>query len=69
MQVKKEQQKENTQIINSMYWWLRIGRPFIINNEYKIEYLGDFRTNPYSSNSVKIKITNLKNNTSTIENL
>jgi hypothetical protein len=66
MQVKKKQQREDTQIVDSMYWWLRIGRPFIINNEYKIEYLGDLKRNPHS---VKIKITNLKTNTSTIENL
>jgi hypothetical protein len=39
-----------------LYWWLGRKRPFIINDDYKIELLFIDRVN----NSVKIQITNLK---------
>jgi len=40
----------------SLYWWLSSNRPFIVNNDYKIELLFIDRIN----NSAKIQITNLK---------
>lgn len=39
-----------------LYWWLGRRRPFIINDEYKIELLHIDKEN----NSAKIQITNLK---------
>jgi len=45
---------------DSLYWWLGKKRPFIINDEYKIELLhivSDPNLNHYSA---KIRITNLK---------
>ena len=39
-----------------LYWWLSGNRPFIVNNEYKIELLHIDKIN----NSAKIQITNLK---------
>jgi hypothetical protein len=39
-----------------LYWWLSRNRPFIVNDEYKIELLFIDRIN----NSAKIQITNLK---------
>jgi hypothetical protein len=39
-----------------LYWWLGRRRPFIINDEYKIELLFIDMVN----NSAKIQITNLK---------
>lgn len=39
-----------------LYWWLSGHRPFIINDEYKIELLVLDRNN----DSAKIQITNLK---------
>lgn len=45
---------------DSLYWWLGKKRPFIINNEYKLELLFIDKEN----NSAKIRITNLKNNSS-----
>ena len=39
-----------------LYWWLSKARPFIINDEYKIELLFVDRDNL----SAKILITNLK---------
>lgn len=39
-----------------LYWWLGRRRPFIINDEYKIELLFIDKEN----NSAKIQITNLK---------
>jgi len=55
--------KTKNNITNSLYWWLNKRRPFIINDEYKIELLhvhspqerGDFQR-------VKILVTNLKTN-------
>jgi hypothetical protein len=47
-----------TQLKDSLYWWLGRKKPFIVNNEYKIELLHIDR-NHYSA---KIRITNLKNN-------
>ena len=43
-------------IYNSIYWWLGRKRPFIINDEYKLELLHIDKIN----NSAKIKVTNLK---------
>lgn len=44
---------------DKLYWWLAKGRPFIINDEYKLEllHLDD------DTNSAKILITNLKTGT------
>ena len=39
-----------------LYWWLGRSRPFILNDEYKIELLFIDKEN----NSAKIQITNLK---------
>lgn len=39
-----------------LYWWLSGNRPFIVNDEYKIELLFLDKIN----NSAKIQITNLK---------
>jgi len=39
-----------------LYWWLGRRRPFVINDEYKIELLFLDKVN----NSAKIQITNLK---------
>jgi hypothetical protein len=39
-----------------LYWWLGKRRPFIVNDEYKIELLFIDKVN----NSAKIQITNLK---------
>lgn len=52
-------------IKDSMYWWLGRKKPFIINDEYKLELLYIDKTN----NSAKIRITNLKNNTETIKHV
>lgn len=43
-----------------LYWWLGRRRPFVINDEYKIELLHIDKIN----NSAKIQITNLKDGTS-----
>lgn len=40
----------------SLYWWLGRARPFIINDEYKLELLFLDKVN----NSAKIRITNIK---------
>ena len=42
-----------------LYWWLGRSRPFVINDEYKIELLFIDKIN----NSAKIQITNLKTGT------
>ena len=39
-----------------LYWWLGRSRPFILNDEYKIELLFIDKLN----NSAKIQITNIK---------
>lgn len=41
---------------DSLYWWLGRSKPFIINDEYKLELLFVDKVN----NSAKIRITNLK---------
>lgn len=43
-------------IKSSLYWWLGRSKPFIINDEYKLELLFIDKRN----NSAKIRITNLK---------
>lgn len=45
-------------IQTAMYYWLGKRHPFIINEEYRLDLLYIDKTN----NSVKILITNLKNN-------
>jgi len=44
-----------SKIKNQLYWWLKASRPFIINDEYKLELLHIDR----DYESVKILITNL----------
>ena len=44
-----------------LYWWLGKCRPFVINDEYKIELLFIDKEN----NSAKIQVTNLKTGTIT----
>jgi hypothetical protein len=46
-------------IKDSLYYWLGKKRPFIINEEYKLELLFIDKIN----NSAKIRITNIKNGT------
>lgn len=41
---------------SQLYWWLGRRKPFIINDEYKIELLFIDKIN----NSAKIQVTNLK---------
>ncbi len=41
---------------DTLYWWLGKKRPFIINDEYKLELMFIDKNN----NSAKIKVTNLK---------
>jgi hypothetical protein len=41
---------------DSLYWWLGTKRPFVINDEYKLELLFVDKIN----NSAKIRVTNLK---------
>lgn len=41
---------------DSLYWWLGKKKPFIINDEYKLELLFVDKIN----NSAKIRVTNLK---------
>jgi hypothetical protein len=41
---------------DSLFWWLGFKKPFIINDEYKIELLYIDKVHK----SIKIKITNLK---------
>jgi hypothetical protein len=43
-------------LTTQLYWWLGRKRPFIINDEYKIELIFIDKIN----NSAKIQITNLK---------
>lgn len=50
-------------IKDSLYWWLGKKKPFIINDEYRLELLHIDKVN----NSVKILITNLKDPTKTSE--
>lgn len=52
-------------IKDSLYWWLGRKKPFIINDEYKLELLYIDKTN----NSAKIRITNIKDQTETIEHV
>lgn len=46
-------------IKDSLYWWLGKKKPFIINDEYRLELLHIDKIN----NSVKIRITNIKDPT------
>ena len=48
---------------DSLWWWLSKRKPFVINNEYELELLYIDKIN----NSVKIRITNLKNKDGNIE--
>jgi hypothetical protein len=47
----------SNKIKDSLYYWLGKKRPFIINDEYKLELLFIDKAN----NSAKIRITNIKN--------
>lgn len=47
-------------IKDSIWYWLGYRKPFIINEEYKVELLFLDRNN----NSAKIKVTNIKTNES-----
>ena len=51
-------------IKDQFYWWFSRHKPFILNDEYKLELLFIDKEN----NSAKIQITNLKNNVSEIVN-
>jgi len=53
----------SNKIKTSLYWWLSYTKPFIINGEYKLELLHIDRLN----NSAKIRITNLKDGTSYVQ--
>jgi hypothetical protein len=46
-------------IKDSLYWWLGKKRPFIINDEYRLDLLFI----DHENNSAKIRITNLKDGT------
>ena len=48
-------EKFASKIKDKLYWWLKASRPFIINNEYKLELLHIDR----DYQSVKILITKL----------
>jgi hypothetical protein len=48
---------------DSLWWWLSKRKPFVINNEYELELLYIDKIN----NSVKVRITNLKNKDGNIE--
>jgi hypothetical protein len=50
-------------IKDSLWYWLGKKKPFIINDEYKLELLYIDKVN----NSAKIRITNLKNPHQSIE--
>lgn len=46
-------------IKDSLYWWLGKKKPFIINDEYRLDLLFI----DHENNSAKIRITNLKDGT------
>jgi hypothetical protein len=50
---------------DSLYWWLGKKKPFVINDEYKIELLHIDRDH-YSA---KIRVTNIKNGSSVDQEL
>lgn len=52
-------QNYTNKLKDSLYWWLGKKRPFIINDEYKIELLYVDREHL----SAKIRVTNLKTQT------
>lgn len=49
---------QDNNLKTSLWYWLGKKKPFIINQEYKVELLFIDKEN----NSAKIRITNLKNN-------
>ena len=55
-------EEKGVQIVDSMFWWLNRRRPFIVNNEYKIDLLEVDK----KRNTAKILITNLKTNSQTV---
>jgi hypothetical protein len=54
----QDSNEKSTNIKDSMYYWLGRQKPFIINDEYKLELLYIDKVN----HSAKIMITNLKTN-------
>ena len=54
----KMNQEFTGKLKDSLYWWLGKKKPFIVNDEYKIELLHIDRIH----NSAKIRITNIKTN-------
>jgi len=52
-------------IKDSLYWWLGKKKPFIINDEYRLDLLHIDKEN----NSVKIRITNIKDNTEVTQDM
>ena len=54
--VQPTQSQFKDKLTSSLYWWLSKNRPFIINDEYKLELLFVDTIN-YSA---KIRVTNLK---------
>lgn len=54
--------KYKNKLKDSLHWWLGRKKPFIINDEYKLELLYIDRNN----HSAKIKITNLSNNDTSV---
>lgn len=56
--MKTEQSSFANKLKDSLYWWLGFRKPFIINDEYKLELLHIDREHQ----SVKIRVTNLKTN-------
>jgi len=61
--MKKDFLEYTDKLKDSLYWWLSRRKPFIVNNEYKIELLFIDKVN----NSAKIQITNLKTGDITTE--
>ena len=54
----KDNSKQLGKLRDSLYWWLSTSRPFIINDEYRLDLVCLDRKH----NSAKIVITNLKTN-------
>lgn len=55
--------KQSPGVKDKMYWWLNYRRAFYIGDEYKIE----LEAIDTGNKSVKILVTNLKNNAKEIE--
>lgn len=57
----KDQGQFKGKLKDSLFWWLGKKKPFIVNDEYKIELLHIDR----SHYSAKIRVTNIKDGTHT----